>query len=190
MSQPKRILIQIVVVILLLFIIYGVWWWGERRADQRIARQAEEYVSQLRMVREQSEAWATALARSEAEAVFQAFASGIHPAVLAGRRDTLDLAIGALLELPGVAFVHIVLPDGSVVASSDRKLTTTGKVGEEAAWALEVQERSQRPGETPGTLEVASPILGPTGPGAVLWMGYKVNLVKENARPEGLATTP
>ena len=109
----------------------------------------------------------------QAEAVFRAFAAGIQGSALAQQKGMLDVAKGSLLRLPHVAFVHVLGPDGKVLASSNGKYEVAGRADARADWALGVTDLETRPGDLPGTTEVAAPFQGAAGRAAVLWLGYK-----------------
>ncbi len=169
----KRIGIEVLVVAVLVLVVAGVWSWGRHTTAREVA------------AREQAcRGWVDTVAGSEATMVFRAFAAGVHPLVLSGEPQGLDQAVGALLELPGVEFVHVVARDGTVLASSDRKLLTTGRLGSDAAWVLETGELEQRPGAG-GVVEMASPVVGPSGPAGFVWMGYDTASVVAQGRPAG-----
>ena len=108
---------------------------------------------------------------------------GIHPLVLPERADTLDQAVAALLELPAVEGVHVVAADGRVLASSDRKLETTGVLDERDRWVLATTELTTREGDRPGVVQLAAPIVGPAGPAGYLWLAYDAEAAREAARP-------
>lgn len=160
----------------------GLWLWARQRLDE----QARECTTRLAQAVEGSSAWASALAAGEAEAVFRAYQAGIHAAVLAGRRESLDVSIDEMVRLPGVVFVHIMGPDGAVLASSDRRYTVTGRASERAAWALGAIEASVRQGALPGTIELAIPIQDAAGARAVLWGAYNTQKIIERSRPKAL----
>ena len=128
------------------------------------------------------------MAAQQAEAVLRGYAAGAYPSLMADRPgEELDVTIGALLELPGVQFAHLLEPGGAVLASSDRKLTIQGAVGERGAWALGVTELASRQGDRAGVLELAAPVLSTAGTEAILWLGYDTQGVMESCRPEPLA---
>lgn len=185
-STGKRIGWEFLIVLLLLVVVVGVWWWQGRVADREVARVRAETEQQVRAVEQDARQWAEALAASEAEAAFRAFAAGVAPLILAGERQAVDQALGGLLELSSIAFVHVLAPDGGVIASSDRKLTTTGLAGPGAEWALGSTGLATRAGDQPGITELAAPVVGPAGPAAYLWLGYDTGRLVESARPESL----
>jgi hypothetical protein len=183
--STRRFGIEFLIILVLILVAAGIWWWKDSETDQAVAEAQTSCQQEVAALTEQGERWAQALAVSEAHAAFRGFAAGVYPLVLRGGADTLDQAIGALLELPGVTFVHVLAPDGAVLASSDRKLVTTGQVGEDGTWVLTASEVVEREGSTPGTREMAAPVLGGAGPAAHLWMGYDVQSVLTQARPAG-----
>lgn len=181
--STKRFGIEALIVVILLLALVGVWWYGGHRAAAERAELEAACATHMQSLEAQTAQWTRALAASQAEAVFRAFASGIHPLVLPERRDSLDQAIAALLELDGIDSVHVLSATGDVLASSDRKLQTTGHVDERGSWALEATGLVRRPSELPGITELAAPIVGPSGPAGYLWMGYKTDAVRDAARP-------
>lgn len=152
-------------------------WWRHRQAV--LAAQCE---SRRVAARDESARVLDELATGRAEAVFRAYSAGIHAAVLANRKGSLDLSLEELIRLPGVVFVNILQPDGSVIASSDRKLIVLGKAGERGAWALGVQGFSMRAGDIAGTTEMAMPIQDAAGVKAVLWLAYDTERIKAQAQ--------
>lgn len=184
----KRLLIEIVVVLVVALAGYGAWWWCARQAERGVEEIARDYEARIESVEQTCEVWAAAMAAEQAEAVLRSFAAGAYPALMAGRPgEELDVAVGALLELPGVDFAHLLEPGGTVLASSDRKFTILGEVGERADWALGVTELTSRQGERAGTVELAAPVLSTEGTEAILWLAYDTEGVKEGCRPEPLA---
>lgn len=183
--NTRRFGIEFLIILILVLVAAGIWFWKDGARDKAVADAETACRQEVAALTEQGEHWAQALAVSEAHAAFRAFAAGVHPLVLRGGADTLDQAIGALLELPGVSFVHVLAPDGSVLASSDRKLSTTGQIGEDGTWVLAASEVVEREGAQPGTRELAAPLIGASGPAAHLWMGYDVQAALTHARPAG-----
>jgi len=184
----KRLLIEIAVVLLVGLIGYGAWWWCSRQAERSAAELSVDYEARIATVRQNCEFWAASMAAQQAEAVLRSFAAGVYPSLMAEREgEDLDVAIGALLELPGVQFAHLMDSSGAVLASSDRKFTILGQVGDRADWALGVTELTSRQGDRPGTLELAAPILSTAGTEAIVWLGYDTRGVMESCRPEPLA---
>lgn len=187
-TRWNRLLIEIAVVLLVALIGFGAWWWCSRQAARSAAELAVDYEARIATVRQNCELWAASMASQQAEAVLRSFAAGVYPSLMADREgEDLDVAIGALLELPGVQFAHLIEPGGAVLASSDRKFTILGQVGERADWALGATELTSRQGDRPGTLELAAPILSTAGTEAIVWLGYDTHGVMESCRPEPLA---
>lgn len=185
-SEKNSNLYWLVTVVVLLLVAAGIWFFMSR--GKASAVEAERAVCDQRVaaLTAAGDSWAGALATGQAEAAFRAFAAGVHPLVLrGGQGDSLDQAIGAVLEIPGVTFIHLLGADGTVLASSDRKLTTTGSVGEAGAWVLSANDLVSKAGEVPGTVEMGAPVVGAAGPAGYLWMGYAVDEVREGARPAG-----
>jgi hypothetical protein len=145
-----------------------------------------DHAAQIADLEVKSEYWASELVQSEAHAAFRAFIAGISPAVMGDRADSADLALIALLDLHGIDFAHLLRPDGEVISSSDRKLSSAGTAGERASWALSATEVISRQSDTRGVTELAAPIPGPDGPIAFVWIGYRTEQVMEELRPESL----
>ena len=181
--SAKRVGIEFLIILVLVLAAAGIWMYKDHTAQLAIEAQREACAAQTAALADSGERWAQAVADGEAHAAFAAFAAGVHPLVLRGGGETLDQAIGALLELPSVSFVHILAPDGAVLSSSDRKLTTTGQVGEDGTWVLTTSGVVERKGATPGARELAAPLVGPSGPAAFLWMGYDIGSAVDEARP-------
>jgi hypothetical protein len=174
-------------ILVLLLLLLVTWQWTSR--TRQITRLNAEHATRLN---DQVEAltrwggnWAGAVADHSAQSIFHAFAAGIQPAVLAGRSDSLQQAKAQILQVPEVSFVHVIRPDGVVLMSSDDKYSTTGKAEDErATWALSATGLVTRQGAVAGTVEIAAPIVGSTGPRAVLWMGIKRQSLLDSARPK------
>lgn len=187
MTPARRALVELAVVLVFIIVLVGAWWWQESRREEQLAAQAERCQTEATLLRDTAEFWASTLADSEARAAFRAFVAGITPSVLAGRNDSVDLAVVGLLDLPGIEFAHVIRPDGSVISSSDRKLGTSGSVGERGAWALAASEVTSRTSNVLGVAELAAPVPGPDGPVAFVWVGYRTEQVREETRPAALA---
>lgn len=187
-SDWKRLILEIVVVLVLALIGWGAWWYYTRDYGRRMDEVTGDYEARVETVRQNCEVWASAMAAEQAEAVLRSFAAGAYPSLMgASGGEDLDVAIGALLELPGLDFAHLLGADGRVITSSDRKFTILGEVADRADWALGVTELTSRRGDRPGTVELAAPILSTAGTEAILWMSYDTAGVMESCRPETLA---
>lgn len=134
-----------------------------------------------------AERWADSVARAQGEVVLRAFAAGISPAVLAGRREGIEIAAVSLLHVPGIAGIHVLGLDGAVLYSSDAKLVATGEAEYRGDWALQASELISRPSTRPGVLEFAVPIVNAGKPLAVAWLEYDVEAVKVASRPAELS---
>lgn len=186
--NTKRLLIEIAVVLVVALVGFTAWWWCARQSERSARELAVDYEARIATVRQNCELWAASMAAQQAEAVLRAFAAGAYPSLMADRPgEELDVTIGALLELPGVQFAHLMGPEGEVLASSDRKFTIMGELGERADWALGVTELASRQADRAGVVELAAPILSTAGTEAVLWLGYDTQGVMESCRPESLA---
>lgn len=191
-SDWKRLLIEAAIVLVVALIGFGAWWWCARQSDRSAREIAADYEARIETVRQNCELWAASMAAQQAEAVLRSFAAGAYPALMSAPAESrggegLDVAIGALLELPGVQFAHLLAGDGRVITSSDRKFTIMGEVTERADWALGVTELTSRRGDRAGTVELAAPILSTAGTEAILWLSYDTAAVMESCRPETLA---
>lgn len=186
--NTKRLLIEIAVVLVVALVGFTAWWWCARQSERSARELAVDYEARIATVRQNCEFWAASMAAQQAEAVLRAFAAGAYPSLMADRPgEELDVTIGALLELPGVQFAHLMGPEGEVLASSDRKFTIMGELGERADWALGVTELASRQADRAGVVELAAPILSTAGTEAILWLGYDTQGVMESCRPEPLA---
>lgn len=150
---------------------YGAWWWLgiEHRAD--LQAQKDQLTAEHQAELEKANEAVAAALSAEATAAAVAFAAGIEALAADERWQAVDQAALRLLELPGVSFVHVLAPDGSVRISSDRKLLATGQAGPRARWALEADGVVQRSSRRE-TLEVALPLRAGDEKIAVLWLGY------------------
>lgn len=172
-------------VLLLLLVITVQWTWSRRQIERLNSESAAQLNAQMESLTQWGQNWARAVAKNDAQAIFHAFAAGIQPAVLAGRADSLEQAKAQILQVPEVSFVHVIRPDGVVLMSSDDKYSTTGRADDDqASWALSASDLITRAGAVPGTEELAAPILGSTGPRAILWMGIKQGSVLSATRPK------
>lgn len=183
----KRLGIEAIIIGLLVLAIAGIWWWRGHAAGEEIEQLRADRDEQVSVLSGDALRWAGRLSAGEAEAVFRAFAAGVAPQILPGGEPNLDLAVGGLLELPAVDFVHVLAPDGTVLATSDRKLATTGRIGEAERWALGSDDLIRRASSQPGVTELAAPIVGSAGPAGYLWMGYRTQQVMDSSRPSSLS---
>lgn len=179
----KRLGIEVLIIAVLVLALIGVWWFMGRRAESEQAALGADWQARLAAAEASADRQAAAQARGEAEAVFRAFAAGVHPLVLPERGDALDQAVAGLLELPAVAGVHVIAADGRVLASSDRKVLTTGRLDEREAWVLGTSELVVREGDRAGVLQLAAPVVGPSGPAGFVWLAYDVERVRTEASP-------
>ncbi|MEM8995145.1 MAG: hypothetical protein AAGF23_10190 [Acidobacteriota bacterium] len=159
---------------------YGAWWWLGIQHGGDLQEQKDQLTREHQTELQEAQAAVAAALSSEATAAAVAFRAGIQSLAVDGRWAEVDAAALELLELPGVAFVHILAGDGTVKVSSDRKMLATGQAGPRAKWALEadgvVQRTTQRQ-----TLEIATPLgdfdggveAGEPAEKLVLWLGYR-----------------
>lgn len=173
MSSNRRLIVEIGAIVLLLLIGFAFWSVSRRNHEQQLADLRTRQENAAEQIRQDSERRAEWLAQNEATAVFRAFAAGIQGSALGQQKGMLDLAKGGVLRMPYVAFVHVLTPDGKVLTSSNEKYTVAGSAGDRAAWALGATDLQTRPGDLPGTIEIAAPFQGASGRSAILWMGYK-----------------
>lgn len=180
MSTTGSRVMKFVLVLLLLtsLVLAGLWQWSIHQGEKRVVEATaqaekglEEAQAQLALAQQSS-------AAQEAVVVTQAFAAGIYPQVVTGRRDDLDLAVRELVHLEDIVFVHLLGLEGEVIATSDQKLAETGEIGPRVRWALEVEELTHQPGATAGTVEVAAPIEAAGSQIGVVLVGYDVQLEK------------
>jgi hypothetical protein len=157
--------------------------WGAVRYEDRATTAVEEHATDLSTSRALADQWADALAMSQGRSILQAFVAGITPAVLAQRRETMELATVSLLRIPGVAGIHVFGAGGEVLYSSDAKLTTTGEAEYRGTWALEASDFASRQSTRPGMVDFAAPISDGTSKLAVVWLEYDLARVRDAARP-------
>lgn len=181
--NTKRLGIEVLIIAVLVLALVGLWWYMGHRADAERAELEARWQTRVEAAEADAERWTAALARGEAEAAFRAFAAGIHPLVLPGRGESLDQAVAGLLELPALEGVHVLAADGRVLASSDRKVLTTGRLDERDAWIYATSQLETTEGDRPGVLQLAAPVVGPAGPAGFLWMAYDVEEARTAARP-------
>lgn len=179
----KRIGFEFLIILVAILLAAGIWWWKDHEASQAVEAAETAQRQAVAQITADGESWARSLAISESQAAFRAFAAGIQPLILSGNTETLNQAVGGLLELPGIDFVHILGDGGAVLASSDRKLTTTGQLDADSTWVLETSKVVEREGDAPGTREIAAPVVGAAGPRAYLWMGYDTGSLLSQTRP-------
>lgn len=184
MSNAKRLIVEVVVALLLVLICFAIWNTAQRRAERQFGESEARQKIAVSQAEEECTARAERLATSEATAVFRAFAAGIQGAALGQQTGMLDMAKGSLLQMPHVAFVHVLAPDGKVLASSNEKYVVAGRGDSRASWALQAADLQTRPGDLPGTIEIAAPFQGASGRTAVLWLGYKTRELLATARQD------
>jgi type II secretory pathway pseudopilin PulG len=172
MSRLPRAVWELVVLLIIALAAMVAW----QIVDSKHQKQLNELKSQLRVEleeqREEVRLSQEQLVASAAEGVLRAFVAGAHSAILAGDRRAVDQALVALLQLPEVTFVHILEDDGTVIATSDRKLATAGLPAASADWALAVAELTSRPGKGIGATELAVVVTRPDETRAIVWIGY------------------
>lgn len=151
------------------------------RSDTRIDELQAQQNQELATVRSEADVRVESMARTQGEIVLQAFAAGISPAVLAGRREGVETAAVSMLHVPGIAGIHVLALDGNVIYSSDAKLAATGEGSYRGSWALQTAELITRPSTRPDVLDIAMPIVGAGTPQAVAWLEYDVAAVKAAA---------
>lgn len=180
----KRALWELLIFVLLVAAGYGVWTFEERRLDATKTEMGRRCSEELDAMRRQATTRNADQARGEARAVFRAFVAGIHADLVAGRTTAVDAALGEMLRIAPVTFVHVLDPEGRVLASTDRKLSTTGTAGQEAAWALAAEELEERQIGA-GPVEIAAPVYGAQDPVACVWMGYDASRPAEGDADTG-----
>ena len=156
------------------------------RYDKRYAAVEQRHAREIAELRAAGEKWAEAVARIQGEVVLRAFAAGISPAVLAGRREGIEIAAVSLLHVTGIAGIHVLGLDGAVLYSSDAKVAATGEAAYRGEWALQVSDLTSRPSTRPGVIDIAVPIVNAGKPLAVAWLEYDVEAVRSAARPADL----
>jgi len=169
----KRLLWEVIIVLILGAAIYGVWRWSAVETTRKLEAEQTQWQTKLLAVEHRAQESQANAARDQATAVFRAFVAGIQPAIFAGRSEAITQAVNQLLSLPRIAFVHVLTPSGEVLATSNGKYASAGRADERASWALGLKEMGTRQGELSGTVEVAGPIVGGSGPLAVVWISYK-----------------
>lgn len=147
------------------------------RSDKRIHTLQEQQAAEIERVQSEVDA----IARTQGQIVLRAFAAGIAPSVLAGRRESVEMAAVDLLVVPGIAGIHVLAPDGAVIYSSDAKLATTGEGAYRGSWALNATELVSQASTRPNVIDYAIPVLGGGERKAVIWLEYDVAAVKAAA---------
>ena len=158
------------------------------RAATRVETLQAQQTQELSRLQSEADARIDAMARTQGGIVLQAFAAGISPAVLAGRREGVEIAAVSMLHVPGIAGIHVLALDGSVIYSSDAKLAATGEGSYRGSWALEVTQLTSQPSTRPDVLDIAVPIVSTGTPQAVTWLEYDMAAVK--AAAASAATSP
>jgi hypothetical protein len=184
MSNPKRLIAEVVVALLLVLICFAIWNTAQRRTERQLGEAEARQKIAVSQAQEDCAARTEKLATSEATAVFRAFAAGIQSAALGQQKAMLDIAKGSILQMPHVAFVHVLTADGKVLTSSNEKYAVAGQGDARASWALQAADLQTRPGDLPGTIEIAAPFQGASGRVAVLWMGYKTRELLATSRQD------
>lgn len=183
----KNIILGLLGLVLLL----GGWFAGLQLQQRRCASQALEvsqgHSQEILQARGEAAEWASSLARAQGEALLRAFVSGISPAILTGRMESLEIASSSLLRVTGISGIHIISPAGKVQYSSDAKLATTGELGEGGVWALAATEMVSRDGSQAGTREYAVPLISTGKVLAVIWMEFSEAAVRDAGKPSGLS---
>ena len=106
--------VKVLMVVLMAVVSAAAGFWGGRELARRSAAKAadqaaRECAAQIVAVRGQAVSWADAIAKGQGEAVLRAFVSGISPAILTDRRESLEISAISLLRVPGVAGIHLCL---------------------------------------------------------------------------------
>jgi|GEM_PF-3380453 len=196
MATANRVFWETVTVIGLVLAIFAVWsgsrWLANRQIDAAEAEQQavlekrqEQLAADAVEVQRTAERWAEQLARSEAEAVFQSFAAGIHYAsaqrwgrVLGDARDRFE-------RIPRIEFAHLFTPGGRTIFTTNEALFESGRVDERGEWAMASAEMRSRPSSQAGITEVAGPVAG----GTILWIGYNTADAMKTGQPDAFRTS-
>ena len=190
MATASRVFWESAIFIGFLAILGAVVWWSGGRADRHAESLTEQHKEALNAAehrhREEIETlrqtWkglSQARARGQAMAVFAAFEAGIHTAAAARWQNYLENAKDALAAQPAVLFVHLVTPQGRIIATTDDELATSGRLDEQGEWALATEALTSRESDVTDALELAAPILEKGRTVAVLWMGYDLTVVAD-----------
>ncbi|MEM7048590.1 MAG: hypothetical protein AAF604_02975 [Acidobacteriota bacterium] len=171
----KRIAFEALLVALIFLTGWGIWTIKERQRTSELEIQDNRWNSRLMTFQTEAERLQAEAGRKEGRAVFAALASGVLPLARAKNRSGLDQAVSAALEVPGIEALHVLGADGTVLAGSDRKLLTTGRLDPRDGWVLETLELTEKPGEG---LELAAPLRSPSAlegapPTGFLWLIYR-----------------
>lgn len=158
-SSWRRLGWEVVVALLLIAAAVAVWYIQDYRWAKEVEAARQEQVA---AVEETSEAVALS--------IFQGFAAGIFPAVTAGE-TYMKAAVDELIRVDKIQFAHVFLPDGTVLATSDRKLEVLGHGNESSRWVLESAEVFAKR-RSDDLWEVGGPLVDPDGKVvAFLWIG-------------------
>lgn len=190
MKKLPRTVWEILALVVLAAVGYGFWTWSDYRWQRRLAQSEEHLQATLTSERQHTAEVLAQRRAKEGEMAGRAFAAGIRAAVTAGRLEAVDDAVGELLRIPGVIFAHVLERDGGVIATSDRKLVTTGQAGPRADWALAAGEVAVRSGANPETTEVVVPVSEGDGGTAVLWIAYELGIAESTAPPTSAPEPP
>lgn len=152
-------------------------------AAERATTAQQAFHAHEEALRAAAQKWADEVSMTEGKAVLQAFVAGIAPAVLAQRRDSVELSAASLLRVPGVAGIHVFGPEAEVAYSSDAKLTTPGITDARVEWALQATQLTSRPSARAGVVDLAMPIESSGTRLAVVWLEYDLAGVRDAARP-------
>lgn len=192
MATAQRVLYETITVIVFLVVLAGTVIWSEARIKRRgrqLQDQQEQAIAEAesdfqRRQQELAEAYdvqSRERAIDEARAVFSAFESGVRSATGARWGNYLSNAKTDLLQHERVAFVHVLTQSGLVLASSDEKLSRSGRADERAQWALATTRLSIRDSTIPGHVELAAPMRQGGRPIGFLWIGYDIRSANDSA---------
>lgn len=186
MATAQRVLWETITVAAFVLLLVGTVLWSGGRVDRHRARLDAEHEAKVAASEEdhrqreadleqEFERKAREHAIREAKAVFEAFEAGIHSAVASRWGNYTNRAKTELLGHPSVTFVHIVTPSGLIMASSDEKLSRTGRIDERFEWPLSHTELAVRENTEASDIEVAGPIVDNGQTIAHLWLGYDID---------------
>jgi len=167
-SSPwRRLRWEVVVFSLLAAGIYGAWEFQAYRSREALTLESARWTEEVARLEQKVAKQAGNRDARDVEVAFRTYAAGLAVTEV----DAVTPAMDALLRVEEVRFVHLLNPDGTVIATSDRKLETLGHADERAFWSLALDEPVVRTVPGGGT-EAAGPItLG--GESAVLWLGWR-----------------